>query len=147
MLSFSSLFPVSKSLILVSKLSNVPWWILVEVFGSFADVNVSFFMVWSSSMKNDFMAIILSHTFASSESNFELNDKLITEFEWKGRRVEGVTNDPIFGVSIAGPDVWVRITGFVVALMTSESTWSVIQTSYCMMEKSGDFDDSVTKGL
>ena len=62
-------------------------------------------MVWSSSMKSDFIAIILSHRFASSESKCELSDELITEFEWNGWDVQGVTNDPIFGVAIAGSDI------------------------------------------
>ena len=107
-------------------------------------INIS----WSiSSMKNDFIAIILSHSFTSSEPNCELNDELITEFEWNGWSVQGVTNDPIFGVAIVGSDMGVGMTGFVVALMTSQSTWGVIQTSSCMMEKSGESDDSVIKGL
>ena len=37
-------------------------------------------MVRSSSMKNDIIAIILPHSLASNESNFELNNELITEF-------------------------------------------------------------------
>ena len=79
-------------------------------------------MVWSSSMKNDFIAIIFSHSFAWSESTFELIDELVTEFEWNNWGVQGVTNDPIFGVAIAGSDMWVGMTWFVVALMTSQST-------------------------
>ena len=84
MSSFGSLFSVSKSLILVYKLPTVPWSILDEVFRIFADVNDSFLMVWSSSMKNDYIAIILPLSLASSASNFELNNELITEFEWNG---------------------------------------------------------------
>ena len=114
---FSSLFSVSKSLILVYKLSTVPWSILVEVFQIFADVSDSFFMVWSSYMKNYFKAMILSNSFASSESSCELNDELITEFEWNGRGVEGVTNDPIFGIAIAASDMWFGMTRFIVALI------------------------------
>ena len=91
-------------------------------------------------MKNDFIAIILSHSFASSESNCELNDELITEFEWNGWSVQGVINDPIFGVAIVGSDVGVGMTGFVVALTTSQSTWGLILTSFCMMEKSEEPD-------
>ena len=94
---FSSLFSVSNSLILVWKISTVSWSKIVEVFRIFADVNDLFFMVWNSSMKIDFIAIILSHSFASSESNFELNDQLISEFEWNGLDVHGVTNDPVLG--------------------------------------------------
>ena len=105
MSSFSSLVSVSKSLSLVCKLSTVPWSILVSVFQIFADVNDSFFMVWSSYMKNDFIAIILSHSFASSESNFELNNKLIPELEWNGWGVQGVTNDPILRVATGGSDM------------------------------------------
>ena len=114
---FSSLFSVSKSLILVYKLSTVPWSILVEVFQIFADVSDSFFMVWSSHMKNYFIAIVLSDSFASSESSCELNDELITEFEWNGRGVEGVTNDSIFGIAIAASDMWFGMTGFIVVLI------------------------------
>ena len=72
-------------------------------------------------MKNDFIAIILSLSFASSESNCELNDELVTEFELTDWNVQGVTNDPIFGVAIVGSDMGVGMTGFVVALMTSQS--------------------------
>ena len=145
MSSFSSLFSVSKSLILVCKLSTLPWSILVEVIRIFADANDSFFMVWSSSMKNDFIAIILSHSFASSESNCELKNELITEFEWNGWGVQGVTNDPVLGVAIAGSNMWVWITGFVVALMTSQSTWGVIQTSSCMINLVGESGDYAIK--
>ena len=145
MSSFSSLFSVSKSLILVCKLSTLPWSISVEVFQIFADANDSFFMVWSSSMKNDSIAIILSHSFASSEFNCELKNELITEFEWNGWGVQGVTNDPVLGVAIAGSNMWVWITGFVVALMTSQSTWGVIQTSSCMMNLVGESGDYVIK--
>ena len=70
-------------------------------------------------MKNDFIAIILAHSLAWSESSFELNDELITEIEWNDRGVQGVTNDPIFGVAISESDMWVGMTGFVVGLMTS----------------------------
>ena len=104
-------------------------------------------MVWSSSMKNDFIAVILSHSFPSSESNCELNDELTTEFEWNGWSVQGVTNDSIFGVAIVGLDMGVGMTGFVVALLTSQSTRGVIKTSSCTMEKSGESDDGVIKGL
>ena len=145
MSSFSSLFSVSKSLILVCKLSTLPLSISVEVFQIFADANDSFFMVWSSSMKNDSIAIILSHSFASSEFNCELKNELITEFEWNGWGVQGVTNDPVLGVAIAGSNMWVWITGFVVALMTSQSTWGVIQTSSCMMNLVGESGDYVIK--
>ena len=145
MSSFSSLFSVSKSLILVCKLSTLPWSISVEVFQIFADANDSFFMVWSSSMKNDSIAIILSHSFASSEFNCELKNELITEFEWNGWGVQGVTNEPVLGVAIAGSNMWVWITGFVVALMTSQSTWGVIQTSSCMMNLVGESGDYVIK--
>ena len=103
-------------------------------------------MLWSSSMKNDFIATILPHRLASSESNFQLNDELITEFEWNWG-VSGVRNDPILGVAITVPDMWVGMTEFLVALMTSRSTWGVIQTSSCRMEKSGVPDDNVIKGL
>ena len=102
-------------------------------------------MVWSSSMKNDSIAIILSHSFASSEFNCELKNELITEFEWNGWGVQGVTNDPVLGVAIAGSNMWVWITGFVVALMTSQSTWGVIQTSSCMMNLVGESGDYVIK--
>ena len=61
--------------------------------------------------------------------------------------MQGLANDPIFGVAIVGSDTGVRMTGFVVALMTSQSTRGVIQTSSCMMEKSGKSDDNVIKGL
>ena len=61
--------------------------------------------------------------------------------------MQGVTNDPIFGVAIVGSDMGVGMTGFVVALMTSQSTCCVTQTSSCMMEKLGESDDSVIKGL
>ena len=101
----------------------------------------------NSSMKNDFISIILSHSFTSSASNSELNNELITEFEWNGWGVHGVTNDPIFAVAIAESDMYVGRTGFVVSLMTLQSTWGVIQTSSCMMEKSGESDDYVIKGL
>ena len=104
-------------------------------------------MVWSSSMKNDFIAIILWLSFASSESNCERNDELTTEFELTVWNVQGVTNDLIFRVAIVGSDMGVGMTGFVVALMTSQSTWGIIQTSSCMMEKLGESDDSVIKGL
>ena len=104
-------------------------------------------MVWSLSMKNDFIAMILSHIVTSSESNCELNDELITELEWNNWGVKGATNDPIFREGIAGSEMWVGMTGFVVALMTSQSTWGVIQTSSCMMEKLGESDDNVIKGL
>ena len=48
--------------------------------------------------------------------------------------MQGVINDTIFGVAIAASDMWGWTTGFVVALMTLQSTWGVIQTSSCMME-------------
>ena len=51
-------------------------------------------------MKNDFIVIILSNSVTSSESNCELNNKLITEFECNRRRVEGLANCPIFAVAI-----------------------------------------------
>ena len=76
--------------------------IIVEVFQIFVDVNDSFFIIWSSSTKNDFIAIILPHCLVSSESNFELNDELVTEFEWNGGVVQGVRNDPILGEATAG---------------------------------------------
>ena len=104
-------------------------------------------MVWSLSMKNDFIAIILPHSLASSESNFKENDELLTEFERNGWGVQRVKNNPIFKVAKSGSDMWVGMTRFVVALMTSRSTWGVIQTSSCMMGKSKGSDDSVTKGL
>ena len=85
---------------------NVSWNI-----SDLADFNDLFFMVWSSSMKNDLIAIILSHSLASSESNCDLSDELTTEIEWNGWGVQGVTNDPIFGVAIVGWDMWVRMTG------------------------------------
>ena len=91
-------------------------------------------MVWSSSMKNDFIAIILSTIFTSIEPSCELNDELITELQWNGWGVQVDTNDGILGVAIVGSDLWVGMTGFVVTLMTSQSTWSVIQTSSCMIE-------------
>ena len=97
-------------------------------------------MVWSLSMENDFIAIILPHSLASSESNFNLNDELITEFERNGWGVQRVTSNPIFKVAKAGSDMWVGMTRFVVALMTSRSTWGVIQTSSCMMGKSKAWD-------
>ena len=49
--------------------------------------------------------------------------------------MQGVTNDPIFGVAIVGSDMGVGMTGLVVALMTPQSTCCVTQTSSCMMEK------------
>ena len=147
MSSFSSLFSVSKNLILASKLSTVPWSIVVEIFRIFADFNDLFFMVWSSSMKNDFISIILSRSFASSESNCKLNNELITEFEWNGWGMQGVTNYPFFGLAIVGSDMWVGMIGFIVALMTLQSTWGVIQTSSCILEKLGESDDNVIKGL
>ena len=49
--------------------------------------------------------------------------------------MQGVTNDPIFGVAIVGSDMGVGMTGLVVALMTPQSTCYVTQTSSCMMEK------------
>ena len=103
-------------------------------------------MVWSSSVKNGFIAIILSHRFASSEPNRELNVDLI-KFEWNDWVVQGDTNDPILGVVIVGSDIWAGVTGFALVLMTSQSTRGVIQISSCMMEKSGESDDSVIKGL
>ena len=132
---------------MVCKPSIVPWSILVEVFWIFADVRDSFFMVWSSSMKNDFIVISLSYSFASSKSKSELNDELITGFKWNDWGIQRVTNDSIFRVAIAGSDMWVGMTGFVVALMTSQYTWGVIQTSSCMMEKSGESDGNVIKSL
>ena len=147
MSSFSSLLSVLKSLILVCRLSTVPWSIAVEEFWIFADVNNSFFMIWISSVKNNLIAIILWHSFASSESNFELNDELMTEFKWNHGGVQGVTNDPILAAAIVGSDMWVGMTGFVVTLMTSQSNWSVIQISSCMMEKLAQSYDNVIKGL
>ena len=82
--SFSSFFSVSKSLILGCKLSTISWSLLIEVFQIFADFSDSIFMVWSSSMKNAFISIILSHSSASNESSLELNDELITI--WMKRR-------------------------------------------------------------
>ena len=76
----------------------------------------------------------------------KLNDELISEFEWNGWGMQEVKNDPILGVEIAGSDMWVGMAGFVVALMTSQSTSGVIQTS-CMMEKLGKSDDNVIKDL
>ena len=102
-------------------------------------------MVWSSSVKNGFIAIILSHRFASSEPNRELNVDLI-KFEWNDWVVQGDTNDPILGVAIVGSDIWVGVTGVALVLMTSQSARSIIQIS-CMMEKSGESDDNVMKGL
>ena len=93
------------------------------------------------------MAIILPHSLASNESNFGLNDELITEFDWNGWGVQRITNDPIFGVAIVGSDMGVGMTGLVVALMTPQSTCYVTQTSSCMMEKLWESDDSVIKGL
>ena len=61
--------------------------------------------------------------------------------------MQGVPNDPIFGVAIVGSDMGVGMTGFVVALMTLQPTWGVIQTSSCVMEELGESDDSVIKGL
>ena len=49
--------------------------------------------------------------------------------------MQGVTNDPIFGVAIVGSDMGVGMTGLVVALMTPQSTCYVTQTLSCMMEK------------
>ena len=73
-------------------------------------------------MKNDFIAILLPHSSAASESNFKLKSELITEFEWNGRGVHRVTNDPVLRAAIAGSDVWVGMTRFAVALMTQQST-------------------------
>ena len=61
---------------MVCKLSTASWSILVEAFPIFADVNDSFFMVWNSSMKNDFIAIILSHSFTPSESKRWPNNRI-----------------------------------------------------------------------
>ena len=61
--------------------------------------------------------------------------------------MQGVTNDPMFGVRIVGSDMGFGMTGFVVALMTSQSTEGVIQTSSCVMEKSGESNDNVIKRL
>ena len=96
-------------------------------------------------MKNDFIAIILPYSLLSCESSFELNDELTIEFEWNGWDVPGITNDLILGVAIAGSDVWVGMTRFVDELMTSWSTWGVIQTS-CMVEL-GEWDGIAIKGL
>ena len=104
-------------------------------------------MVWSSAVENGFIAIILSHRLASGESNCELNVDLITKFEWNDWVVQGDTNDPILGVVIVGSDIWAGVTGFALVLMTSQSTRGVIQISSCMMEKSGESDDNVIKGL
>ena len=103
-------------------------------------------MVWSSAVENGFIAIILSHRLASGESNCELNVDLITKFEWNDWVVQGDTNDPILGVAIVGSDIWVGVTGFALVLMTSQSARSIILIS-CMMEKSGESDDNVIKGL
>ena len=61
--------------------------------------------------------------------------------------MQGVTNDSIFGEATVGSDMGVGMTGFVVALMTSQSTWGVIQISSCMMEKLGESYDNEIKGL
>ena len=58
----------------------------------------------------------------------------------KRLKCAGSYNDPIFGVAIVGSDVGVGMTGFVVALTTSQSTWGLILTSFCMMEKSEEPD-------
>ena len=73
-------------------------------------------------MENDFIAIILSHSFASSEYNFEIINELISEFEWNGWGVQGVINGVIEGVAVARSDMRVGMTMLVVALMTSQST-------------------------
>ena len=39
--------------------------------------------------------------------------------------------------------MWAGMTEFFVALMTSQSTWGVIQRSSCKMEKSEESDDDV----
>ena len=56
----------------------------------------------------------------------------------KRLRCVGVTNDPIFGAATVGSIMWVRMTGFVVALMTRQCTRGVTQTSSCMIEKWGE---------
>ena len=48
----------------------------------------------------------------------------------------------IFGVAKARSDRWVRMTRFLVAIMTSQSTFGVIQLSSSMMQKSGESDDN-----
>ena len=75
-------------------------------------------MVWSSSMKNDSIGILLPYALVVSESSFELNSKLITEFEWNDRGVQGVINDLVWRGAMAGTDVWLVIAGFIVAVMT-----------------------------
>ena len=61
--------------------------------------------------------------------------------------MQGATNYPIFGLAIVGSDMWVGMIGFIVALMTLQSTWGVIQISSCILEKLGESDDNVIKGL
>ena len=51
-------------------------------------------------MKNDIIAIILPHSLASNESNFELNNELITRVS-----VQGVTNDIMLGIAVARSDI------------------------------------------
>ena len=75
-------------------------------------------MVWSSSMKNDSIGILLPYALVVSKSSFELNSKLITEFEWNDRGVQGVINDLVWRVAMAGTDIWLVIAGFIVAVMT-----------------------------
>lgn len=69
-------------------------------------------------MKNDFIGILLLYALVVSESSFELNNKLTTEFEWNDRGVQGDINDLVWRVAMAGTDIWLVIAGFIVAVMT-----------------------------